>query len=458
MYRSLLLYSTILFSNTALAEITPNQCGMLFDAVKGCIDTTTHLYKCTTQKQNKTIFKHSCVENYQDIFSNIHISFNAKFLYNHIAKKILNDLYVNNYTLTYLVYQEEILFNTSVASKHISNANSYISNVKTGGQHIVLYHIPCKSKRTYANIKKKLKNNNNWQDVKKYLIKLSKDHEIIVKDIHNKESSLIPTNNIENSFNAIANYHLNIKQDAKPYAYEVANNHTIDNKTIVNIFNLYDKLNNLRYYKQHRNYFHIIPKYEQIKLFNMYQKINTTLNRFNQNQHFIHRQNLTSFAYTLPPLYTSFIAKDIVNLAQKSISMTIEINKTDLKIINPKRQFSILLQTKLDIKNKGQLLRMTNQIIFKSEKQNYKHKKIEIIKDTYVDYPGLRFNAIDINYGTLSLNIAFDKYGQFHEVNGTGILKNAICGYDINKDNLSISCKDIKYRSIKINFKHKEGK
>ena len=458
MHQSLLLYSTILFSATAFAEINPNQCGMLFDAVKGSIDTTTHLYECNTQQQNKTIFKHSYVENYQDIFSNIHISFNTKFLYNHIVKKILNDSYINNYTLTYLVYQEEILFNTSVAPKHISNANSYISNVKTGGQHVVLYHIPCKSKRIYTNIKKKLKNINNWQDVKKYLIKLSKDHEIIVKNIYNKESLLIPTNNIENSFNAIANYHLNIKQDARAYAYVVANNHTIDNTTIVNIFNLYDKLNNLRYYKQHRDYFHAIPKDKQIKLFNLYQKIKKTLNRCNQHPNFIHDQNLTSFDCTLPPLYTSFITKDIVNLVQKSISMTINTNKSDLKIINPKKQFSIVLQTKLDIKNKGQLLRMTNQIIFKSGKKDYNHKKIEIIKDTYVDYPGLRFNAIDINYGTLSLNIPFDKYEQFHEVNGTGILKNTICGYNIDKDKLSISCKDIKYRGIKINFKHKEAR
>ncbi len=450
-----LLYTSILlFPTISLANITPEQCGLSYDTKLGNINET-RVYKCDTKSENKTILKTLYIENYKELFDQINIKFNQHFFDDYLVKKILNDIHVNSYTLTYMVYQEENLFTTYVSSKKLLDIDDYITSVKTGGKHIVLYHIPCQSKNIYNKIKKRLQSIKTIKELKQLLSKIKTTNHIIVKEFYNQKSNLIPTDRLSDSFENIDKYHQKINQYAKSYQYSSNTNQETYKQTINKVLSLYDYINDINYYKHHIKFFKPISKSQRKKLSSLTKEFQQILYKTKKNINYINENNNTKIVYK-PQFYKGYIANSYINIKDKNISMSVQEKTLNKIIINPSKKIKISLESKIDIQNKEQILRIKNKLIFKYNKNNHEKQNISILKDTYVDYPNMRFESLQNNYGTLNIELTFDKYKQYKQIKGTGIIRSAICGYNIQKSSYKIECKSIKYNKIEIKLRHEE--
>ncbi len=451
-----LIFPTILLLPIiSFASINPEQCGTFYDTLTGKTDKSIKVYKCDTKPINNTVLKNKYVENYKQIFEQIQVKYNKQFFNNFFVKKILNDTYINKYTLTYVIYQENNLFTTSISSKKLSNEKSYITSVKIGGEHIVLYHIPCNSKNMYNKLKKKLKKIQTIKELKQFLTNIASSNQIIIKELYNKGSLLIPTDKLVNSFNNIDNFNENIKQYAKPYSYTTNNKKELLKTDIEKILSMYEYINKIKYYKHHIKFFKPISKIKRRNLFSYTDKINSIIHKTKKDIKYIQDINSTKIPYE-PVFYKANNVNNKIDITDKNISIIIKPLENKKIMINPSKNIKISLQTKIDIQNKGQLLRIDNKLIFNYDKKIYKKHDISILKDTYIDYKDMRFESIQNNYGILTLNLPFNKYSQYKHIKGSGILKDAICGYTIEKNTYQINCKTIRYNKITIKLRHEE--
>ena len=474
------ILSLILISNLFSDKIQNTDCGSGYDSLKGIIkDSPFNPPYCDTRSVNtekKTLL--IIINNLNELFEKIEIPKTEKFFKNYIVQKILNNPHLNRYTITILYYERQDCFETFLKNKNIDAnttnikkyGDSYIEKIKNGGKHIVLFHIPTNSGKSYTDIYKKIKKNLiTLKTFEQYIKKLSTSNNIIIKEYFSKELEAIPTTELTEIFHQTNYFDDLIKTHPIPYQYHIkayklpvdqnrSNLRKYLSDNLSTLFNIQYQLNNYRYFRHHADQFKPIDNNTSIALQTLSQTYTKIMHhktkRTNIYKKDLNNATISRIDQILPEQYKAYAGNEIISLPPAQLSLTIP-NFNDK--INPNKVFKIEIQSKIDIQNKGKLARIKNIIKFHDNKLSEQKKEIKILCDTYVNYPDLKFKNISNNYGSLLLTLPFSKYTQYQKIKGTGIIKNAICGYDLHTDKtLHVLCKDIEYTPIEISFEHND--
>ena len=454
-------------STTTYLYATPEieACGQGYDSLHGTLKESPFMkIKCKLNDTKHPYFvKIKFIENYSDLFTFLDIPKNKKFFKNYWTQKLLNNQYINDYTITlaqleeFTLYQNlctNTLINKEQNLSHEVYGDSYIKNIDVGARHLTLYHIQTHSQNEYRSIRKKISRLLPDTDkLKKFL--LSQNKKVIYKEYFSKELPAIPANDLNTTFIQTKYFIRTTKSNPLPYKFGLKYYQPADKaylsvkKPISTALTLQYQLNNYIYYRRHTNEF----KPLQNNINTLYEQ-QSDLKR---NLRIIKRSykdlNISS-NFHLPTRYQHYANNTPLSLKKEQIILH---TTTQYKKINPTLKLKLELFTKLQIKNNHKLLRMENTLHYKLEHETQKTKKSNIVCDTYVNYPGLRLESVKNNFGSLEVLFDFNKYNQEKAIEGSGIIKSATCGYKLKKNGkLDIYCKDIQYRENEIKLKHKQ--
>jgi len=476
LFFSLLLLSGILYADISIKN---DKCGYGYDSYEGTIKKTPFFKpKCTTLVQNSNHkLKLIRITDLQYLFKHLGITKNRQFFNNHFVKKIFDNPHINSYTLTYMIYQDITVFKKVLQNDKIEFdlhnpgflsefGDSYIKEVKSGGEHILFFHILTDSLLEYEKSKKTMKRSlRNIEEFKRAIEKVSKNQQVVVKELFTKSLDFIPQNELSNSFTSLKNFEKMIKKNSIPYKYSTQpyldlNTTLIEEKKrdlqkkIDDILLIKSELNDYNYYRHNPELFLPIDTNNSRYIRKIYEKNKELLKHVRQNPTIFTELNTTLPKKELPIRYKASRLDQTINLNPQYITLNTKESVTKIK---PDKKIKIYLLSKLDIQNKGQLLRIKNTIICETDGKRYKKTDTGILFDTYVNFSGLRFESILNDYGTTMLSLPFNKYEQFIDTEGVGIIDKANCGYEISEKNeLKISCKNIIYKPIRLKFVHEE--
>ena len=201
--KSFQLISLSLCTITSLYAI-PNleSCGLGYNSLEGELKQSPFpkikckiTNKTTSYKENIKIIK-----NYNELFQFINTPENKKFFDNYWTKKLLDNPYINDYTITLAVFEQYTLYQNKCLNKLSPNeqnlsktiyGDSYIKSVDAGGKHLILYHIQTHSRNEYTKLLKKLKKAvKTTHTLQTYL--REQESKIIYKEYFSKNLSAIP--------------------------------------------------------------------------------------------------------------------------------------------------------------------------------------------------------------------------------------------------------------------------
>jgi hypothetical protein len=472
-YSPLLLFSFLLSTSSSLsAQIAISDCGQGFDTLSGELKNTPFKrYYCDTKNVKNNIEEVKIIHNYIDLIQLLNISYNKDILKNHFIQKLIHNPYINQYTITLAYYASRDLYENYIKEKeyspdfNITNiekyGNSYIQSVRSGGQHLILYHIQTKSKREYELILKRVnKKINSIKALKEYLSKLSSEN-IVIKEYFSKNLLGTPVNTLNESFQQSDYFKTLVEEKPVPYRYLLNYYKTSSQKTkeeenrlkIQKLFEIQFFINSYNYFRHNNTQF---PNISEKKKMILHQKISSLkhiLAKTIQQEEFTDI-NLSASYKELPSRHTAYATLKTFTLNKENITLQLENihEKT-----NPKKDIKLTLTTKIDIKNHGKVTRLENQLAVTFNNHHEQIKQTKILFDSYVNFPSLRFKNIQNNYGIIQFSFPFNKYTQEKEIKGSGIIKQAFCGYDLNTQGImTIYCKNIKYADIKIELVHEQ--
>jgi hypothetical protein len=386
------------------------------------------------------------IKSFEALLDTLNIEKTSSVLKYKKIKKLLSNTNINDYTLTYLIYNRVTNFKSSLITNEDSNA-TYIDTIDIGGEFIALIHIKTNSVNEYEKLKKM---KFSWKDIDKFEKELDKHSESITfKNIITADETIFPANNLKTLIQNAKNFSKDIKNHEVPYKVHLKND---TNKTVIKPYlKALQTANNLKFIRRNPEQF---SKSEDIatdsKNISKYitnitkQKIKT-LEQVLQKINYPKRYN----AYT-DDICTTI---PILHLASK------KIEKKYPKILE-NAILSVNYDFKIQIQNNGKIILLTwIKTVKESDKLIHKEKNSKIIFDSYINFKGLKASHIKGNsIGTISFNTKFDSYEKNRCLQGQGIIESADCGYQITDKNgtLEIGCNNIKLKKLEIKFEHED--
>ena len=379
----------------------------------------------------------------------------------------MNNPYINRYTITIAVAETNYLYEAYLKSHsrfyETNNTkrfgDSYISAVQTGGKHLILYHIQTLGEAAYEKMLHKLqKYTGNIKDLEAFLQKIPSD-DITIKEYFTKELSGIPTEDLAESFQQTQYFEKLLHQRAVPLHYRLHRYplHEDSNRTLLRdkvisridtLLHMQYTLNGYHYFRHHPDQFAKVSGEEARKLYQTFEKYKIDIAQSMQQEN-LPLDTITADPVTLPERDKACGGIRIKEIKPENIHFNI-----DTKALKPDGKSNIRfdLSTTLDIQNHGKLTRTKTKLTVSINKLLHETRtKTKILFDTYIDFPSLRFQNIQNNYGSIAFALPFDKYTQEKTIQGSGIIQHARCGYDLSSTGMmKVYCKDITYKKIKI--------
>ncbi len=444
----------MLLLNTLSAKniLKDYECGQSFESQN--IDK----YNCkTVQIRQNVETKIAKIISYKDLYQKIGIDTSLELYKSKKSQKLLNNIFINDYTLTYLIYKKVVNFKKMIDNdfkEHTSAKTNFIKEIDLGGEFIALIHIKTNSKDDYKKISKKINKKvlsfsaiASFQNI---LSEIEETHEIKIKNFISENISITPSNELNTFFLNVKDFERTIKGDSEPVKLYLYND---KQDSLSNILNYYYLKNNLYYIKTHPEEFTKNKTiYKYAKDYNMIEQALTYQRRKN-----ITDQNITIDIESLPTRYDASLDIAPIIIPPFSYKIKKENIKVNYSRINKDIKFKLYLQLREEIKRKGKVIIETiNLDIKENNKQIAKEENSYIRLDTFVNYPKLFFSKIDNNsIGSIEAEFIFNRYEQEKKIKGSGLIQEATCGYEIDNTNqLHFGCKKIKLKALDILFKH----
>ena len=395
------------------------------------------------------------IKNYQELFSILGLKNPYRLYHDKKYKKILDDFYINDYTLTFLFYKRVTNFKNILENPQENNNSklNYIQEVDLGGEYVALIHIKTNSqedyKKTAKKLTKKILSFSNIDKLQSIFTKLLQTHDLRLKEYITDNINIEKSYNLQDFFTNIKTFEHNIKYENQPITFSVTNPKYSPIHTLLKYYHI---KNNLYYIKTHPKEFQIKDPLYYAKAYDKITKKLTKMSRKN-----IIDENLSLPVIQFPKRYEASL--EINPIHTKAFSYHIK-SATILKTyprIDEKSHFTMMLQLQLDIQRNGKVLIETiHTTIKENNKVLIKEEDSHIKLDTYVNFPKLRFSKIKkFSYGIIETTFIFDKYEKEKKVKGTGLIEEATCGYKIDKSHkIDFSCKNIVLKPLDIEFSH----
>jgi len=473
------------------------------------------------QENKNITYKIKFIPDIQSLAKEIKVSNIPSLIFTDYPKtKFIEDIKIDDYSLSYLIHikvvnsvlsiKEPIKLNEEalkILSKKDSNnkklsefekrfGNFFLKGVEKGGEFIALIKIIPNSKFDYKNIKEELKyiglKWNKKEKILKYFKKLSKNHAITTKNLIISNAETVPSENIEEIFknaetfsqknqnhSAIIGYILSsydIFKEYKKISQKRKNSQEKYLKKAQNLYMDYITLSNdlsfiIKNDKQFR--FDMLKKKEQTinykkisdKSLNHSLLIKLNFQRYKKgeiNEEAIVKDIPPLKKYLnnllIPPRYKASLKKEPLKTPEKKIFASKENKNAKDFPYKDKKAPWILLKSSFHIEKNGKIIFLTTKIRTKTKNGKYlSNTNHEIVFDSYIDYPGLRFVKISKKEGSLFTDTISEKLN-WTKFNGEGVIKSAFCGYDIEGEEkkINMGCVKISFDKLKVVFEHVE--
>ena len=381
------------------------------------------------------------IKNFEELLDELSIEKTFSILKHKKIKKLLSNTNINNYTVTYLIYNRVTKFKSTLLTNEDSNT-TYINSIDIGGEFIALIHIKTKSQNEYNKMKKM---KFSWKNIEK-IEKLSDT--ITFKNIITADETIFPANNLKT-----------LIQNAKTFSNDIKN-HEVPYKV---------------YLENDTNKTDIKPYLDALLAINNLEFIRRNHEQFSKNEDAIQNQNIVKYIkniskdkiYILENILKQITYPKRHSAYSNSIDMTIsslnlpvnEIKKKYPKILED-MILSVNYDFKIQIQNSGKVI-LLKWIKTVKESNNIIHKEenSKIIFDSYINFKDLKATHIKGNsIGIISFKTKFDAYEKNRCLKGQGIIESADCGYKVIDKNgtLEIGCTNIKLKKLDIKFKHED--
>jgi len=385
------------------------------------------------------------IKNFEALLDALNIEKTFSVLKHKKIKKLLSNTNINNYTLTYLIYNKVTNFKSVLISREDCNA-TYIDAIDIGGEFIALIHIKTNSVNEYKKIKKM---KFSWNNINKFEKELDKYSDAVTfKNIITADETIFPANTLKTLIENAKTFSKDIKNHEVPYRVHLKND---TNKTSIKPYlEALQAVNNLEFIRRNPEQF---PKSKD----NLQSKIiSRHLTNITEEKIKILEQILNKINY--PKRYNAYT---------NNICTTIPVlNLTSKKIEKkyPKILEDTVLSVKYDfiiqIQNRGKVVLLKwIKTVKESNKLIHKEANSKIIFDSYINFKDLKASHINgNNIGSISFKTKFDSYEKNRYLKGQGIIEGADCGYKIIDKNgtLEIECNNIKLKKLDIKFEHSD--
>ena len=360
-------------------------------------------------------------------------------------KKLLSNTNINDYTVTYLIYNKVTNFKNLLLTKEDCNT-TYINSIDIGGEFIALIHIKTNSKNTYKKIKKMKVS---WKNIDKFEKELTQYSEIITfKNIITADETIFPANNLKTLIQNAKTFSDDIKNHEVPYKVYLKND---TNKTSIKPYlDALQAVNNLEFIRRNPEQFSNTIEVMQSKDISKY------LTNISEDKIDILNNVLKKIIY--PKRHSAYT--DNISTIIPSINLpTKKIEKQYPKILEDVI-LSVNYDFKVQIQNSGKVVLLKwIKTVKESNKLIHKEENSKIIFDSYINFKDLKASHINGNsIGTISFNTKFDSYEKSKCLQGEGIIDSADCGYKVIDKNgtLEIGCNNIKLKRLEIKFENED--
>jgi hypothetical protein len=190
------------------------------------------------------------IKSFEALLDTLNIEKTSSVLKYKKIKKLLSNTNINDYTLTYLIYNRVTNFKSSLITNEDSNA-TYIDTIDIGGEFIALIHIKTNSVNEYEKLKKM---KFSWKDIDKFEKELDKHSESITfKNIITADETIFPANNLKTLIQNAKNFSKDIKNHEVPYKVHLKND---TNKTVIKPYlKALQTANNLKFIRRNPEQF-----------------------------------------------------------------------------------------------------------------------------------------------------------------------------------------------------------
>lgn len=476
---------TLFVTAGSALQITNDACCKGYDTISGEIRQSP--FKdghCRTSVVKQPLTrKIGIVKNYRRLFTWIGIPFDKSFFQHTLVRKLLENHNINPYTVTIALIEQKDLFDTAcqgtVAVKHELDRNNFyqrygdafISHIMTGGRDIILYHIATPSEESKKRLLREFKQKPLSKKIfEKKLMHLKEKYTIIPKEYFSDFLDGIPAADLNESLHHTTYFEKIADTSAKPYRYVITRNHRQPDenvtgekrqftKEIETILDQVYAFNAYHFYRHHQQDFYPLKPQICRTLNRLSQQIENRLSRLYNAREInitdLHRSEDKDIIALLPKRYQTPLPKS-QKLHIPAQHITFELDDFS-DIIAPETMLHFQLNTIIDKQNHGKMLRITHTIHIQIGDRTYKKSHKQILYDTYVDFPGLRFASLSQNYGSCTKDTAFDKYEKSFSFQCRGLIEKASCQYRLDTDGrLSLTCNIEKIKSPRIKYLHEE--
>ena len=193
------------------------QIGLTYDTntseIKASSLTDFEVKTLSCQEVEKKIVQ---IKNFDALLDELNIEKTFSILKHKKIKKLLSNTNINDYTVTYLIYNKVTNFKNLLRTEEDCNA-TYINSIDIGGEFIALIHIKANSLNAYKKIKKiKV----SWKNIDKFEKELTQYSEIITfKNIITADETIFPANNLKSLIQNAKTFSDDIKNHEVPYKY-----------------------------------------------------------------------------------------------------------------------------------------------------------------------------------------------------------------------------------------------
>ncbi len=468
---------SLLTATMLMAELSTADCAKGYDTINGMIKPSAFadpICKTSATNRPKSVSVRT-IKNFDQIFDLMKVPKTNRFFRDPLVRKIVDNGYINHYTITIAYYEVQDLFTTSLTDTKLACAPSsakcgdaYIESVRTGARHLILYHIITHSSRAYHSASHALdKTIGNIEELEEILSHLAQKYEIRIKEYFTPGIDAVTTSELQESFQQPRYFDRLVATDAIPYRYIIRSYPNMSDENISKrremiknrihaVLNGYMRYNDYRYYRRASEEFRPLDQAAKRKLCEDAESLSGLLQKSSKRG--MDREvcdAIENVTLSIPGRYTAALPdQDHIRITPQQIDLAI---KNFAGKISPETSIQLTLQSRLDLQNHGKILRLSNLLSIQKQGKRYHATNKRILFDTYVDYPGLRFEAIQNSYGELSASFPFDRYIQKRESKGRGIIDSAQCGYRLDTNGtLHASCK-IKFKPVDIQFRHVEN-
>jgi len=389
------------------------------------------------------------------------------------VKKLLDNTHLNPYTVTVAFFERFDLYDNALEGALTlprslpfeRYGDSYVTHVITGGTHLILYHIVTKSDKAYRDMVKRIsKALGDRTDISSLLKTIDKTDPVIVKEYFTGGLEAVTTQELEESFKRTDYFQGVVKASTLPYRRLIRNypNDKREERSrlkkriltkLNHIFAYAYQYNAYHFYRHHSEDFFPLPSNEKRELAAkaelLHRRIGKALKNFSSME-----ENLSDLTMQIPRRYQAAIP-DMSQLTIPPQALKLRIENFN-QIPYPPKKYLLRLTAQLDIQNSGKIVRINQNMTLVDQNLTYNISDKQILFDTYVDYPGLRFKELEKSYASATTTLLFDKYDKRFTLKGGGLIEAAECKYRLAQKSLTIKCNPIQYKKIKVTFLHKE--